>query len=181
MPSASQAATKDKPESNGDPFKISSHTALGVLGNQTVPLRIINSLPPLGTWSLCPWESQPCCPHGAGVLAPLPSLPTTHRAMVSARGLGTLKLFYFDCPGLKNTLERLCFYKPLIQPPYEEERYRPTQMSTTFHCLHTPILIYMTQTYSASHMQTTYFCSFFQIDRVGKNFYAVPHSTGLFM
>lgn len=41
----SRAAAKDKPESNRNPLKISTHTDLGGFGYQILPLIILTSFP----------------------------------------------------------------------------------------------------------------------------------------
>lgn len=48
----SRAATKDKPESNRNPLKISTHTDLRGFTNQILPVIILNSFPFLGALSL---------------------------------------------------------------------------------------------------------------------------------
>lgn len=70
----SRAATKDKPESNRNPLKISIHTDLGGLGSQILPLMILKSFPFPGALSLSRWEGRFSGPWVASGWAPLPLL-----------------------------------------------------------------------------------------------------------
>lgn len=67
----SQEATKDKSESNTDPFKISTHTHLEGLGKQIIPLSIISSFPFLGALGLYMLESKLCWPLFRPLLTPV--------------------------------------------------------------------------------------------------------------
>lgn len=174
----SQAATKDKSESNRDPFKISRHTDLGGLGNQIPPLSIINSFAFLGALSLYTQESKLCWPLVSALLTPVkfsqpccycrvvgrnpPALPsntlnprrpysyynegllaleTTNRDHGSSGTQAFLLSYVHVSPGLNGTLGRSCFYKSLIQNPYEEECYSYSQRLTTFHCINLNLLL----------------------------------------
>lgn len=68
----SRAAAKDKPESNRNPLKISTHSDLGGFGSQILPLIILNSFPSPGALSLSRWEGRFCWPCVASSWAPLP-------------------------------------------------------------------------------------------------------------